>query len=177
MFSFKFWNLSEIMIIRSGLMIIISMQKCDFLYFYYRTGCFVKLGLFSWKLGLLSRWVFCHWVFCHSGSFVPVGLLSLGLLSLGLLSLGLLSIGSFVPVGLLSIGSFVNWVFCLWVFCTHSLLPMNQNMTTAYSNEIDSQNLKIRNPDPFFFKTGIRIRSETDRIRNTVINIINVHDS
>ena len=62
------------------------------------------------------------------------------------------------------------------------LLPMNRHMTTAYSNEIDSQNLKIRirdpgsgsgirirDPDPVFFKTGIRIRirSETDRIRNT----------
>ena len=54
---------------------------------------------------------------------------------------------------------------------------MNRHMTTAYSNEIDSQNLKdpdpgfgseIRDPDPAFFKTGIRIRSETDRIRNTV---------
>ena len=55
---------------------------------------------------------------------------------------------------------------------------MNRHMTTAYSNEIDSQNLKdpdpgsgseIRDPDPAFFKTGIRIRirSETDRIRNT----------
>ena len=53
---------------------------------------------------------------------------------------------------------------------------MNRHMTTAYSNEIDLQNLKdpdpgsgseIRDPDPAFFKTGIRIRSETDRIRNT----------
>ena len=59
---------------------------------------------------------------------------------------------------------------------------MNRHMTTAYSNEIDSQNLKdpdpgsgseIRDPDPVFFKTGIRIRirSETDRIRNTDLYI------
>ena len=55
---------------------------------------------------------------------------------------------------------------------------MNRHITTAYSNEIDSQNLKdpdpgsgseirIRDPDPVFLKSGIRIRSETDRIRNT----------
>ena len=51
-------------------------------------------------------------------------------------------------------------------------------MTTANFNKVDLQNLKdpdpgsgseIRDPDPVFFKTGIRfrIRSETDRIRNT----------
>ena len=51
-------------------------------------------------------------------------------------------------------------------------------MATSYSNEIDSQILidqdpgsgsEIRDPDPVFLKTGIRIRirSETDRIRNT----------
>ena len=71
---------------------------------------------------------------------------------------------------------------------------MNRHMTTAHSNEIDSQILidkdpgsgsEIRDPgsgsgffengdpdpdpDPVFLKTGIRIRirSETDRIRNT----------
>ena len=55
---------------------------------------------------------------------------------------------------------------------------MNRLMTTAHSNEIDPQILiyqdpgsgsKIRDPDPVFLKTGIRIRirSETDRIRNT----------
>ena len=68
---------------------------------------------------------------------------------------------------------------------------MNRHITTAYSNEIDSQNLKdpdpgsgseIRDPGSDFeirirnwgsglLKTGIRIqiRSETDRIRNTDI--------
>ena len=60
-------------------------------------------------------------------------------------------------------------------------------MTTAHSNEIDSQVLidqdpvdqdpgsgsEIRDPDPVFMKTGIRIRirSETDRIRNTAADI------
>ena len=57
---------------------------------------------------------------------------------------------------------------------------MNRHMTTAHSNEIDSQilidqdpgsgsEIRIRDPDPVFLKTGIRIRSETDRIRNTDI--------
>ena len=60
---------------------------------------------------------------------------------------------------------------------------MNRHMTTAHSNEIDSQILidqdpgsgsEIRDPDPDpgFFKTGIRIRSETDRIRNTGNNTL-----
>ena len=59
---------------------------------------------------------------------------------------------------------------------------MNRHMTTAHSNEIDSQILidqdpgsgsEIRDPDPVFLKTGIRIRirSETDRIRNTAADI------
>ena len=63
---------------------------------------------------------------------------------------------------------------------------MNQHMTTAYSNEIDSQNLKdpdqgsgseirdpdprsgirIRDPDPVLFKTGIRIWIRPKTARN-----------
>ena len=57
---------------------------------------------------------------------------------------------------------------------------MNRHMTTAHSNEIDSQILidqdpgsgsEIRDPDPVFLKTGIRIRvqADTDRIRNTAL--------
>ena len=41
-------------------------------------------------------------------------------------------------------------------------------MTTPYSNEIIHKILI--DPDPFFLKTGIRIRSETGRIWNTASN-------